>query len=71
MEETKIYVIDLNLPPYGIGEELKMPIDEGFDIKAFKEVAEEQGGVYTLEGFEYAYNNELIPYDSYIQIINK
>jgi hypothetical protein len=36
----------------------------------FVHVAEEQGNVWSLEGFEYAFNSEEIPYDMFIRFID-
>lgn len=61
--EYKVYVIN---PYEWYGESLWSLSDE-----EFMDVSEEQGQVYTLKGFERAFNNEDISDQWYIRIINK
>lgn len=50
MKETRVYVIDTN-------EIEEMNLNEISD-EQFMDIAEEQGNVYTLKGFETAFNRE-------------
>lgn len=61
--EYKVYVIN---PYEWYGESLWSLSDE-----EFMDVSEEQGQVYTLKGFERAFNNEDISDQWHIRIINK
>lgn len=61
--KTRIYAIDLyeletEIPVWDIGD------DE------FMDIAEQQGKVWTLEGFEKAFNNEEVSDQWIIKIIN-
>ena len=56
---TRVYAIDL----YELDDE--MPIDDN----EFMDMAERQGKVWTLEGFEKAFNNEEISDQWIIRII--
>lgn len=58
--KTRIYAIDL----YELDDE--MPIDDS----EFMDIAERQGKVWTLEGFEKAFNNEEVSDQWVIRIIN-
>ena len=58
--KTRVYAIDL----YKLDEE--MPIDDS----EFMDIAERQGKVWTLEGFEKAFNNEEVSDQWVIRIIN-
>lgn len=57
---TRVYAID----PHEIDEEMPISDDE------FMDMAERQGKVWTLEGFEKAFNNEEISDQWIIRIIN-
>ena len=50
--ETKVYVVDTT-------QEIK---DDNYfaDINSFMNVSEKQGNVYSLQGFQNAFNNEII-----------
>ena len=57
---TRVYAIDL----YELDDEIPIGGDE------FMDIAERQGKVWTLEGFEKAFNNEEISDQWIIRIIN-
>lgn len=58
--KTRVYAIDL----YKLDEEMPISDDE------FMDMAERQGKVWTLEGFEKAFNNEEVSDQWVIRIIN-
>lgn len=60
MKEIKVYGIDVS----------DIDIDVlSFNDEQFMDEAEQQGLVWSLKGFEGAFNNEEIPYDVFIRII--
>lgn len=56
---TRVYAID----PYDLNDEIPIIDDE------FMDIAEQQGKVWTLEGFERSFNNEEISDQWIIKII--
>ena len=59
MKELRVYVINIE----DVDFETQMPVNttiEELSDKDFIEIAEEQGLVYTLNGFTQAFNNENI-----------
>ena len=51
MKETRVYLVDLTKIEYSISPRY-------WDDEQFITVSEEQGSVYSLEGFQNAYNND-------------
>ena len=51
MKEIKVYLVDLTKIEYNTSPRY-------WDDEQFITVAEEQGSVYSLEGFQNAYNND-------------
>ena len=68
MKEYRVYVINPYEPihPQWQGVSFLNLSDE-----EFMDISEEQGRVYTLKGFERAFNHEDISHHWYIKIINK
>jgi hypothetical protein len=64
-QETRVYVIDLNndTSEVEIGNWNNLTNEQWIDL------SERQGYVFSLEGFQKAFNNEEIPYDTYIRFI--
>lgn len=56
--ETRVYVV--NIDEFDMDTEVARPGAEDFDEELFIERAEEEGRVYTLSGFQEAFNNEQI-----------
>ncbi len=64
-QETRVYVIDLNndKSEVEIGNWNNLTNEQWIDL------SERQGYVFSLDGFQKAFNNEEIPYDTYIRFI--
>jgi hypothetical protein len=62
--ETRAYMIDLDDLVLEDHTFSNMPNEEWMNI------AEKQGGVYSLPGFARAYNSEELPYNTFIRFIN-
>jgi hypothetical protein len=64
-QETRVYVIDLNndTSEVEIGNWNNLTNEQWIDL------SERQGYVFSLDGFQKAFNNEEIPYDTYIRFI--
>jgi hypothetical protein len=64
-QETRVYVIDLNndTSEVEIGNWNNLTNEQWIDL------SERKGYVFSLDGFQKAFNNEEIPYDTYIRFI--
>jgi hypothetical protein len=64
-KETRVYIIDLNndTTEVGIGDWNNLTDTQWIDL------AERQGFVLSLEGYQRAYNKEEIPLDTYLRFI--
>jgi hypothetical protein len=64
-QETRVYVIDLNndTSEVEIGNWNNLTNEQWIDL------SERQGYVFSLDGFQKAFNNEEISYDTYIRFI--
>jgi hypothetical protein len=64
-QETRVYVIDPSndRSDVGLGDWNNITNEQWIDL------SEREGYVFSLEGFQKAFNNEEIPYDVYIRFI--
>jgi hypothetical protein len=64
-QETRVYLIDLNndTTEVGLGEWDNLTNDQWIDL------AERQGYVLSLDGYQKAYNKEEIPIETYLRFI--
>lgn len=66
--ETRVYLIDLSkyqdFDVNSSDDPIKM------DDDAFITEAERQGNVWSLDGFQRSWNDEEVPYDSYMRIVD-
>ncbi len=64
-QETRVYLINLN------GDTSDIGIGDWNNVsdEVWMNLSEENGTVYSLEGFQRAFNNEEIPYDTYLRFI--
>ena len=66
LKETKVYIIDLSddsCESVGIGEWNELSDERWIEL------SECQGQVFSLKGFQYAFNREEIAYDVYLRFI--
>ena len=58
MKELRVYVINLEGITEDFYDEMQIDMLDDLDNDSFIETAEKQGGVYTIQGFQSAFNEE-------------
>lgn len=60
MKETRIYLVDLDHEPTNFEGSLNPAFPNSFNKEIFISTAEKQGTVFSIEGFQQAFNNDEI-----------